>query len=140
MTTTEPEGSGPPRASSPGPAEVVRSEEQLRVGTRTEVSGRVRIRKVVTSREVTQTFTLRREELVVEHLPADGAALEVPAGGSSPADLELVLHEEQLVVVPVPVERVRVRVERVRQDVVVSEALRREQVEVDVDPADPAAG
>ena len=140
MTTSEPQGSGPTaRSASAGAAEVVRSEEQLTVGTRTEVTGRVRVRKVVTSREVTQTFTVRREELVVEHLPADAGHDETSAGTAADGagDLELVLHEEQVVVTSVPVERVRVRVERVREDVAVAEAVRRERIALDVVPADP---
>jgi hypothetical protein len=44
--------------------EMVRSEEELRVGLRRQESGRVRLRKVVVSEEVTQTFTLSHEELM----------------------------------------------------------------------------
>lgn len=141
MTTTESQGSDPSsRPAGSRPAEVVRSEEQLRVGTRTEVTGRVRVRKVVTSHEVTQTFTVRREELVVEHLPAEGgpAASPTPAGEPGAEDLELVLHEEQVMVVSVPVERVRVRVERVQEDRQITEVVRREQVGLSVQAVDPS--
>ena len=121
----------------PGPpSSIVRSEERLRVGTRTAVTGRVRVRKVVTSHEVTQTVTVRREELVVEELPVTGEPVEGTAAGGD-RELELVLHEERLVVTTVPVERVRVRVERVGEDVTVSEVLRREQVGFDVVPSTP---
>lgn len=141
MTTTEPQDSRPTaRPDGGGPAEIVRSEEQLRVGTRTEVTGRVRVRKVVTSREVTQTFTLRREELVVEHLPAEGGAAETaPLPDAAADDLELVLHEEQLVVVSVPVERVRVHVDRVVEDTTVADDVRREKIALDVAVTDPAS-
>jgi len=143
MTTTEPQGSGPAADDgSTRPTEIVRSEEQLRVGTRTEVTGRVRVRKVVTSHEVTRTFTVRREELVVEHLAADDQPADTAggAGGAGPEDLELVLHEEQVVLVTVPVERVRVRVERVSDDARVSGEVRREQIAVDVVPTVPTTG
>jgi len=132
MTTTNPSGSGP--GEQAGPAEFVRSEERLRVRTRTQVTGRVRVRKQVVSREVTQT--LRREELVVEELPLEGTTADgSPLAGAEGQEIELVLHEERLVVVSVPVERVRVRVHRVRENVTVSEVLRRERIDVDVTPS-----
>jgi len=129
MTTTQPGDPGGTAAT--GPTELVRSEERLSLGTRTEVTGRVRVRKVVTSREVTQTVTVRREELVVEDLPADDAVPGAEASATEAGEIELVLHEEQLVLVSVPVERVRVRVERVTEDVTVSEPVRHERVDLD---------
>jgi uncharacterized protein (TIGR02271 family) len=141
MTTTEPQGTDPGSRSEASPAELVRSEEQLRVSTRTEVIGRVRVRKLVTSEEVTRTLTLRREELSVEHLPAgygpDGSSDRLPEVADG-EEIELVLHEERVVVTRVPVERVRVRVHRVTEDVAVSEVLRRERIAFDVAPATPA--
>ena len=145
MTTTSSQGPGSDSDATTS-AEVVLAEERLRVGTRTEVIGRVRVRKQVTSEEVTQTVTLRREELSVEDLPLDGPAgaddvvLSATAGGDE--EFEVVLHEERLVVVTVPVERVRVRVHRVTEEVAVSEVVRRERVSLDVvptapEPADP---
>jgi stress response protein YsnF len=139
MTTTDPQDLE--RGTSPGPttsAEVVRSEERLRVSTRTEVTGRVRVRKQVTSEEVTQTVTLRREELSVEELPPSGDGVGDGVDlGTAPAgmeDFEIILHEERLVVVTVPVERVRVRVHRSTDEVAVSEVLRREQIAFDIVP------
>jgi uncharacterized protein (TIGR02271 family) len=140
MTTTEPQGSD--RGSTPetSATEVVRSEEQLRVGTRTEVTGRVRVRKVVRSEEVAHTVTLRREELAVEHLPAEPGAGDDDYRLSDAEDgqeIELVLHEERVAIISVPVERVTVRVHRVSEDVAVSEFLRRERIALDVVPSPP---
>jgi uncharacterized protein (TIGR02271 family) len=135
MTTNEPAG------TDRGPAAgVVRSEEQLRVSTRTEPTGRVRIRKTVTSQEVTRSVTLRREELSVEELPvqADADDNGRVADDGEGWEIELVLHEERLVVTTVPVERVRVRVHRVTDEVEVAEVLRRERIAFDVVPAPPA--
>jgi uncharacterized protein (TIGR02271 family) len=144
MTTTSPQGPGSGRDATTA-AEVVLSEEQLRVSTRTEVIGRVRVRKHVTSEEVTQTVTLRREELAVEDLPLDGTAgregergLDAATAGDE--EFEVVLHEERLVVVTVPVERVRVRVHRVTEEVAVSEVVRRERIGLDVSPSAPVPG
>jgi uncharacterized protein (TIGR02271 family) len=140
MTTTDPQDLEPgARPGSTSPAEVVRAEERLRVSTRTEVTGRVRVRKQVVSEQVTRTVTLRREELSVEELTlsggGDGVELASTPGGDE--DLEIVLHEERLVVVTVPVERVRVRVHRSTEQVTVSEVLRREQIAFDVVPSVP---
>jgi uncharacterized protein (TIGR02271 family) len=144
MTTTSPQGPGSGHDATTA-AEVVLSEEQLRVSTRTEVIGRVRVRKQVTSEEVAQTVTLRREELLVEDLPLDGTsgrgadgALDASAAGDE--EFEVVLHEERLVVVTVPVERVRVRVHRVTEEVAVSEVVRRERIALDVSPSAPVPG
>ena len=144
MTTTSPQGPGSGRDATSA-AEVVLSEEQLRVSTRTEVIGRVRVRKHVTSEEVTQTVTLRREELAVEDLPLDGTVGPEGDGGLDAAtagdeEFEVVLHEERLVVVTVPVERVRVRVHRVTEEVAVSEVVRRERIGLDVSPSAPEPG
>ncbi|MFL6026793.1 MAG: DUF2382 domain-containing protein [Friedmanniella sp.] len=131
MTTNEPAG------TDRGPAAgMVRSEEQLRVRTRTEATGRVRIRKTVTSQEVTRSATLRREELSVEELPveADTDDNGRVADDGEGWEIELVLHEERLVVTTVPVERVRVRVHRVTDEVEVAEVLRRERIAFDVAP------
>ena len=144
MTTTSPQGPGSGHDATTA-AEVVLSEEQLRVSTRTEVIGRVRVRKHVTSEEVAQTVTLRREELLVEDLPLDGTsgrgadgALDAATAGDE--EFEVVLHEERLVVVTVPVERVRVRVHRVTEEVAVSEVVRRERISLDVSPSAPVPG
>lgn len=141
MTTTSSQGPGSDHDATTA-AEVVLAEERLHVGTRTEVIGRVRVRKQVSSEEVTQTVTLRREELAVEDLPLDGRAggaddvvLGATAGGDE--EFEVVLHEERLVVVTVPVERVRVRVHRVTEEVAVSEVVRRERISFDVVPTAP---
>jgi stress response protein YsnF len=138
--------------------EVVRSEEQLRVGTRSEVSGRVRLVKRVVTEERTVTVTLRHEELVVEHLPAEedegapGAVTVLPDG--APQDgprteaageptLELLLCDEELEVVTrvVPRERVRVYVDSVVEVVEVRDDVQREVVDVEgaASPVDPAA-
>lgn len=140
MTSTDPQDSDPRSTPQTSAAAIVRAEEQLRVSTRTEVTGRVRVRKVVTSEEVVQTVTLRREELSVEHLAAAGDTADRPlADAEDGQEIELVLHEERVAIISVPVERVRVRVHRVSEDVAVSEFLRRERVAVDVVPSPPAA-
>lgn len=124
-----------------GAVEVVRSEERLTVRTRMQVSGRVRVAKRVVTEERTVTVTVRREELVVEHLPAgeDDAAPARRPGTDGPV-VELVLSEEEAQVTTrvVPRERVRVFLDRVTQEVDVSGEVAREVVDVDSDVDTPA--
>jgi stress response protein YsnF len=138
---------GTPDATS-GTASVVRSEERARVAFPTRIRGRVRLVKHVVTEEVTQTFTLRREELRIEEDPGDepGAELswtyQIP-GDPSQDDFDIVLHAEQVTAstVVVPVERIRVSHHVVESAVLVSTDIRREQIEVDHDlSAVPTAG
>jgi uncharacterized protein (TIGR02271 family) len=124
-------------------AEVVRSEEQLRVGTSRHAAGRVRVAKRVVTEERTVTVTVRREVLVVEQQALPANASDVTDRRTADSDgapvLELTLSEEQVrtEVVVVPRERVRVFVDRVTGSTEVTEQLAREVIEVDeVDGAD----
>lgn len=133
-------------------ASLVRHEEELRVETRPVVSGGLRVHKrVVTEERVVQ---VRREELVIEEIPAHelrdtavdasanpakAAALEaarehqgVPGEpGSGRPVIEMVLHEERVVTEVVPVESVRVYVDRVTEQRVVEADLAKEVVTVE---------
>lgn len=118
-----------------GDAVVTRSEERLDVSVAAVPVRRAVVRKVVVTEERTITVTVRREELRIEEWPLDPAA-DVPATTAARRPIDLVLHEEQVEVVTrvVPVERVRVTVERRDGERTVTETLRREQVEVDGEP------
>ncbi len=127
-------------------AEVIRSEERLDIGRRSEVVGRVRIAKRVVTEERQVTVTVRREELVVEELPADaatsgsphpddgGSLLQQSTGGTHTSEpvLELWLSEEEVEVSTrvVPRERVRVYVDTVTGSVEVTETVGKEVVDV----------
>jgi hypothetical protein len=136
----------PPAAPSPGPverveappgrgAEVIRSEEELRVRLRTRLR-RVRVRKYVVTDYVTRTFPVRREEVVVEPLPDAAAGIDDLAEADARPLPELVLHREEPEVSMrvVPVERVRVSRRPVLGQRTVSARLGREQVEVEQSP------
>ena len=115
--------------------EVVRSEEQLRVGTAVRVSGRAVLRRYVVTETVTQTFQVRHEEFRLDEEPlVDGPA--VVADGAAFADrvVEVVLHREVPVVQMqvVATERVRVHVDTVTEQVQVSDQVAQERVDVDV--------
>ena len=138
MTTPEGADGAVPAddAAAPTGVEVIRSEEQLRVGTTWQAVERVRLaRRIVT--EVRQIeVEVRREELVVQREsmadPRDGYVPEAPEPVTG-EDIVMVLAEE----VPLitmgtrPYERVRVRVQRVTEERAVSEQVRHEEVVVD---------
>ena len=137
-----PEGSdGVPLAddvAAPTAVEVIRSEEQLRVGTTWQAVERVRLaRRIVTSvRQI--EIEVRREELVVQRDsladPRDGYGPEDPEPETG-EDIVMVLSEEvpMITMGTRPYERVRVRVQRVTEQRAVTEPVRREEVVVDND-------
>jgi uncharacterized protein (TIGR02271 family) len=114
---------------------MTRSEEQLHVGTEREATSRARLRKYVTTENVTKTVPVQREEVRLEREPITdanrGAAMDGPA--ISEEEHEVVLHEERPVVQKeaVPVERVRLDKDVVQDDVTVNEEVRKEHIEAD---------
>lgn len=115
---------------------MTRSEERLQVGVQPRAVTRAVIRKYIVTEEVTQTFTLRREEVRVEHIPVtDGDTDGRPSSQLDAEEIEIILHEERPVFTTevVPVERVRVRKEMVTDHVDVSEQLRQERIDLNVD-------
>lgn len=114
---------------------MTRSEERLDVGTRTEETGRARLRKYVVTEEEQVTVPVTKERAVLEREPITdaniGDATEGPA--ISEEEHEVVLLEERPVVEKrvEPVERVRLGKEQDTDQAQVSEQVRKEQVEVD---------
>jgi uncharacterized protein (TIGR02271 family) len=119
---------------------MTRSEEQLRVGTQTQESGRARLRKYVVTEQVTQTIPVSHEEVRVEREPITDANIGDATSGPdiSEEEHEVVLHEERPVAQKetVPVERVRLSTETVTGEETVSDEVRKEQIDTDVDSAD----
>ena len=116
---------------------MTRSEDRLQVGTQTREAGRARLRKYVVTENVTQTVPVSHEEVRIEREPITDANLgDATAGPSiSEEEHEVVLHEERPVVAKetVPVERVRLDKEIVTEQQTVSEDVRKEQIDTDVD-------
>ena len=116
---------------------MTRSEEELQVGTTQRERGRVRLRKYVTTEQVTQTVPVQREELRVERKPITDANLDAATSGPdiSEEEHEVTLREEEVVVDKraVPKERVRLDTETVTEERQVAEDVRKEQIEVDGD-------
>jgi hypothetical protein len=68
-------------AGGDAPAEMVRSEEELTVGTRRRVRGKARLKKYVVTEHVQRTVPVQREEVRVEYEPAEGEAAEAEGEG-----------------------------------------------------------
>jgi uncharacterized protein (TIGR02271 family) len=113
---------------------MTRSEEELRVGTAQRERGRVRLRKYVTTEQVTRTVPVQREEVRVEREPITDANLDAATSGPeiSEEEHEVILREEEPVVEKrtVPKERVRLDKDTVTGEERVAEQVRKEQIEV----------
>ena len=114
---------------------MTRSEEELRVGTRQQETGRARLRKHVITEMVTKTVPVQREEVRVEREPITDSNRDDALDGPeiSEEEHEVVLHEEEPVVEKrtVPKERVRLDTDTITEDREISEEVRKEQIETD---------
>ena len=111
---------------------VLRSEEELRAGTRERETGSVTVRKTVrTDRESLEVPT-RHEEVSVERVPLSGEVSEAEIGED---EVEVPVVEEEAVVSKRPVvkEEVRIRKDVVEETEVVEEDVRREEIDVEDD-------
>jgi uncharacterized protein (TIGR02271 family) len=114
---------------------MTRSEERLVTGTRTEQTGKARLRKYVVTEQQQVTVPVAREEVRLEREPitdADrGDAYDGP--DITESEHEVTLHAERPVVdtEAVPVERVRLGTETVRDEQSVSGEVRKEQIDYD---------
>jgi len=125
------------QAEGPDGEWMTRSEEQIHVGTATEQTGKVRLRKYVVTENVRQTVPVSHEEVRVEREPITEANRDAALSGPeiSEAEHEVTLHEERLVVAKetVPVERVRLATDRVTEEQTVSGQIRKEHIETEGD-------
>ena len=116
-----------------GEGSMVRSEEELAVGTRTKEAGRVRLRKHVVTEMVTKTVPVQKEVVSIEReaiRPSDAGT----AGGDIAEDeQEIVLHEEEAVAEKrvVAKERVSLAKDVQTEQQEVNAEVRKEQVDVD---------
>ncbi|CAN5468316.1 PRC and DUF2382 domain-containing protein [soil metagenome] len=119
---------------------VTRSEERLDVGTTAEETGRVRLRKYVTTEQETHTVPVRTERAVLEREPVTEGNVDQATSGAdiSEEEHEVVLSQERVTVDKTvePVERVSLGTETVTEDQTVTEDVRKEQIEVDGDVDD----
>jgi uncharacterized protein (TIGR02271 family) len=116
---------------------MTRFEERLHIGTERVEAGHARLRKQVTTEQVRQTVPLTHQEVRVEREPirAEDAAAMTGEDSLTEAESEVTLYEEHTVVTKqsVPVERVRMRVEDVTEEVTVTEEVRTERIDLEND-------
>ncbi|MFC8615424.1 PRC and DUF2382 domain-containing protein [Micromonospora purpureochromogenes] len=115
---------------------MTRSEERLNVGTERRQAGTARLRKYVVTEHEQVTVPVQREQVRLEREPITdanvGKALDGPA--ISEEEHEVTLHAERPVVdtETVPVERVRLGKETVRDTETVGGEVRKERIEADL--------
>ncbi|WP_328333452.1 YsnF/AvaK domain-containing protein [Kribbella sp. NBC_00382] len=119
------------RQGMAGQESMIRSEEQLRAGTETVETGRVRLQKHVVTEEQQITVPVSHEEVRVVREPMTGT--EPGTGKIQEDEREVVLHEERPVVAKetVAVERVGLETETVHEETQIKDTVRKEQIEVD---------
>ena len=119
---------------------MTRSEERLQVGTQRVEAGRARLRKRIVTEAVAQTVAVSHDEVRVVREPITDANVgdALRGGDLTEEEHEVVLRAEKAVVSKetVPVERVRLATDTVRDEVRVDETVRKEQIEVDGDVPD----
>jgi uncharacterized protein (TIGR02271 family) len=114
-------------------ASVVRSEEQVDIGTRRREAGKARLRKYTVTEHVTKTVPVTREEVRVEREPIRPG--DTARGAFGDDEAEVTLHEDEVVVDKEtrPVERVSLDKDTVTEDRQVTEEVRKERVDTDID-------
>jgi len=121
--------------TSVGDDAMTRSEERLVTDTKTEQTGKARLRKYVVTEQQQVNVPVSREEVRLEREPITDANAGDAFDGPSitESEHEVTLHAERPVVdtEAVPVERVRLAKETVREEESVSGEVRKEQIEFD---------
>ena len=114
---------------------MTRSEERLVAGTRTEQTGKARLRKYVVTEQEQVTVPVTREEVRLEREPVTEANRGDAFSGPdiTESEHEVTLHAERAVVdtEAVPVERVRLNKETVTDEETVTGEVRKEQIDFD---------
>jgi uncharacterized protein (TIGR02271 family) len=107
------------------------SEEQLKVGKREVAAGGVRLRKVVRTETVNQPIELKREEIVVERVPASGKTPGQPTFEGE--DVFIPLHREEAIIEKEAHVREEVRVSKTAETEreTVKGEVRKEDVEIE---------
>jgi uncharacterized protein (TIGR02271 family) len=112
---------------------MTRSEEKLVAGTRSEEAGRARLRKYVVTERQQVEVPVQREEVRLEREPITDANVGTATDGPAitESEHEVTLHAERPVVdtETVPVERVRLGKETVRDTENVEGEVRKEQID-----------
>ena len=136
--TTEVDRSAGYDTSGPTTDEAMtRSEERLNVSTRSEQTGKARLRKYVVTEQQNVTVPVSREEVHIEREPITDANVDAAMDGPAISDEEheVPLYAERPVVETetVPVERVRLGKQTVTEQQTAGGEVRKEQIEFEGD-------
>ena len=116
---------------------MTRSEERLNVSTRSEQTGKARLRKYVVTEQQNVTVPVSREEVHIEREPITDANVDAAMDGPAISDEEheVPLYAERPVVETetVPVERVRLGKQTVTEQQTAGGEVRKEQIEFEGD-------
>jgi uncharacterized protein (TIGR02271 family) len=109
---------------------LTRSEEELAVGTRRRMAGKVEVRKRVETEHVEQSVPVTREEVTVERRPARGMAAKPEIGED---EIVVPVTEEEVVAAKraVPKEEVVIKKRPVRDEKTVSADVKKERIDVE---------
>ncbi|MFD4029721.1 PRC and DUF2382 domain-containing protein [Streptomyces sp. NPDC058637] len=118
-------------AGAAGREEMVRSEEQLLVGTEEYESGKAHLHKYVVTEHVTRTVPVSHEEVRVVREPLRPGEKSTGTTNIGEQDVEVTLHAERATVrkEAVPVERVRLETNKVTEQKEVSAEIRKEKID-----------
>ncbi|MFJ2587308.1 DUF2382 domain-containing protein [Streptomyces sp. NPDC087538] len=126
-------GAGSERSAADlgGKEEMIRSEEQLHVGTEEYESGKARLHKYVVTENVTRTVPVTHEEVRLIREPLQPGEKTAERAAIREQDVEVTLHAERPTTrkETVPVERVRMETKKVTEQKEVSAELRKEQID-----------
>ncbi|MDQ0792148.1 PRC and DUF2382 domain-containing protein [Streptomyces sp. B1I3] len=124
-------GAGAERSAAGSRDEMVRSEEQLLIGTEEYESGKAHLHKYVVTENVTRTVPVSHEEVRVVREPLQPGEKSAGRADIGEQDVEVTLHAERATVRKdtVPVERVRLETNRVTEQKEVSAELRKEKID-----------
>ncbi|MFJ8849056.1 DUF2382 domain-containing protein [Streptomyces sp. NPDC102437] len=126
-------GAGSERSAADlgGKEEMIRSEEQLHVGTEEYESGKARLHKYVVTENVTRTVPVTHEEVRLVREPIQPGEKTAERAAIREQDVEVTLHAERPTTrkETVPVERVRMETKKVTEQKEVSAELRKEQID-----------
>ena len=116
--------------------EIIRSEERLDVNKERVATGEARLRKYVVTDTETVEVPVEREEVRVERTPiseADAANYTGTIGDNGAEEAPVTLHEERVNVEKktVPVEKVNLSKETIKDTETHTEDLRKEQIDTD---------
>jgi uncharacterized protein (TIGR02271 family) len=116
---------------------MIRSEEELTVGTHRQTAGRVRLRKYVETERAHETVALQHDEARVSRVPLGPGEGDEATIGERQVELELTEEVAEVDKRVVPKERVSLDVETVADEERVSDEVRKERVEVSGDVDHP---